>query len=95
MTAHHGGPGHDGDHHDGVALDASLALNGEWQDKVNVAGEREENTGGHVLYVTPGLKLTIDRYSGFVNFAIPVERDLNGIQADPDWRLSTGVSVDF
>ena len=95
---HHGGPGHEehsDDHHGDIALDVSLGLNGEWQDKHETAGERDENTGGNILYVTPGMKLTVDRYSGFVNFAIPVARDLNGIQVEPDWRLSTGVSVDF
>lgn len=101
---HHGGldheepSGHHHEHaapHDGLQLDVNLGLNGDWQDKHETAGERDQNTGGHVLYVTPGLKLSVDRWSSFVNFGIPVSTDLNGIQAEPDWRLSTGVSVDF
>ena len=27
--------------------------------------------------------------------AVPVVRDLNGLQSDPTWRLSTGLAVRF
>lgn len=99
---HHGGPGHEAaepheahDHHNGTTVEVSLGLNGDWLGEQDVAGELDGNTGGNVLYVTPGIKLTVDKWAGFVNFGVPVACDLNGIQPDPDWRLSTGVSVDF
>ena len=105
---HHGGPkshdhagdgdgqGHAAhDHGGGVALDVSLGLNGQWQGKQTIAGDLDGNTGGHVLYITPGLRLTVDRWAGFVNVGVPIARDLNGIQSEPDWTVSTGVSVRF
>jgi hypothetical protein len=83
------------DEHVGAAVDLSLGLNGEWFGKVDTAGEINENTGGNVLFLTPGVKITIDHWAGYINAGIPVARDLNGIQSDPDWRLTTGVSVQF
>lgn len=104
---HHGGPGAHGQDHDaghshadhdhggGLALDVSLGLNGQWQGQQNVGGILDGNTGGHVLFITPGLRLTVDRWAGFVNVGIPVARDLNGIQSEPSWTLSTGIAVQF
>lgn len=104
---HHGGPGaHEHDHgggHEhgdhvhggGVALDVSLGLNGQWMGKQTIAGLADDNTGGHVLYVTPGMRLTVDKWAGFVNVGVPVMRELNGIQSEPAWTVSTGVAVQF
>jgi len=37
----------------------------------------------------------IERWSGFVSVGVPILNDLNGVQAEPDWRLLTGVAVNF
>jgi hypothetical protein len=94
--------GHDGQgghqHADGggdAEIDLSLGLNGEWMGKVETAGEVNGNTGGNVVFLTPGVKLTVDNWAAYVNAGIPIACDLNGIQSDPDWRLATGVSVRF
>jgi hypothetical protein len=79
----------------GTAIDISLGLNGEWMGKVDTAGDINPNTGGNILYVTPGVKLSVDNWAAYINAGIPVARDINGIQSDPDWRLTTGVSVQF
>ena len=86
------------DHADGgsgTAIDLSLGLNGEWMGKVDTAGEVNENTGGNVLFLTPGVKLTVDAWSIYINAGIPIAREFNGIQSDPDWRLATGVAIHF
>ena len=86
------------DHHDddgGMAVDLSLGLNGEWAGKVDTAGDINDNTGGIILFLTPGVKVTVDNWAGYINAGIPIARDINGIQSDPDWRLTTGVSVKF
>ena len=106
LGAHHGAP--KGDAHDhgdddhkhapasnGTALDLSLGINGQWWGQQTTAGEQDANTGGHVVYVTPGLRVTVDRWAGFVNVGIPIARELNGIQSEPRWQLSTGVAVQF
>jgi hypothetical protein len=101
---HHGGVDHSAAGHtqvhtpgrvDELALDVSLGLNGFWSGQQQIAGVRDDNTGGNLLLITPGLRLSTDRWAGFVNVGLPVVRDLNGIQSDPKWQLSTGVSVQF
>jgi hypothetical protein len=79
----------------GTAIDLSLGLNGEWMGNVETAGDVKGNTGGNVVFLTPGVKLTVDHWAAYVNAGIPIARDINGIQSDPDWRLTTGVSVQF
>jgi hypothetical protein len=77
------------------ALDLVLELNGEWHGKQETAGITDENSGGNTLYLSPGLRLSADRWSGFLSVGIPVVTDLNGIQAEPDWRLTAGTSLSF
>lgn len=79
----------------GTALDVSLGINGLWWDKQTVAGVKDDNTGGNVVYITPGVRLTVDNWAGFVNVGVPIARELNGIQSEPRLQLSTGVSVQF
>jgi hypothetical protein len=97
-----GSRGHLAPHHDGtpapssgLSLDVSLGINGVWSGRQTIDGVRDENTGGNVLFVTPGLRLSTDRWSSFVNVGLPLTRDPNGIQSTPDWHLSTGISLQF
>ena len=100
---YHGGPkarGHRHSHDEpaaprGPALDLVLELNGEWHAHQKVAGVKDENSGGNVVYLSPGLRLSMDKWSGFVSVGIPVVNHVNGVQAEPDWRLITGVAVGF
>lgn len=94
----HGDDGHAHKHVEpaaGPALDLILELNGEWHDKQKEGGEVDENSGGHTLYVAPGLRLSMDKWSAFASIGIPVVNDMNGIQAEPDYRLVTGLSIGF
>jgi hypothetical protein len=45
--------------------------------------------------IAPGARLSIDKWSGFVSVGIPIVNDLNGIRSEPEWRLTSGVSVGF
>ena len=78
-----------------MALDLILGLNGEWHDQQTVDGVRDGNTGGHILYFSPGMTLTNGSTVTSVNLAIPVSTQLNGIQSPPDWRLATSFGVKF
>lgn len=79
----------------GPALDLIVELNGEWHDKQETAGERDQNSGGHTLYIAPGLRLSQDKWSAFASVGIPVVNNLNGIQSEADWRLVSGVTIGF
>ena len=97
---HHGGGDHAAEpvphgHSSARAFDVSLGLNGRWSDKQKVAGERDDNTGGNVVFLTPGVKLTVDQWAGFVNVGVPILRDFNGIQSEPRLQVTTGISFRF
>ncbi len=96
------GAGSTKDHHHeeparalGPALDLVLEFNGEWHDKEEVAGEREKSSGGNVVFLSPGVRLSFDKVCGFVSFGVPIINNMNGIQAEPEYRITTGLAVSF
>lgn len=100
---YHGGPKQQRNHHHheeprtprGPALDLVLELNGEWHGHQTTDGVKDPNSGGNVVYLSPGLRLSMDRWSSFVSVGLPVVNHVNGVQAEPDWRLLTGIAVTF
>jgi hypothetical protein len=100
---HHGGHSHgapvqasaDTGSTSATVLDLTLGLTGEWHDRQTVQGLSDDNTGGHVLYVAPGLRLTSGLTATTVTFGIPVATHLNGFQSEPDWRVSSSFGVKF
>ena len=75
---------------------AVLELNGEWQDYQRVAGVRDPNEGGNVVYISPGI-----RYSGGKNWntslsvGAPIVTNLNGFQTEPDYRITYRLVATF
>jgi len=76
-------------------LDLALELNGEWHDRQTIGGIPDPNSGGNVVYVAPGARLSVDRWSTFLSVGVPVVSNLNGVQAEPDYRVLSGLSVAF
>jgi hypothetical protein len=76
-------------------VDAVLELNGEWHDKEETAGVPDANSGGHVLLLSPGLRIARGPVSGFATFGIPIVNQMNGLQAKTGYRLLTGVAYAF
>ncbi len=76
-------------------LDLVLELNGEWHDRQTIAGVKDADSGGNVVYLSPGLRLAYDKWSAFASVGIPISNQVNGVQAEPGWRLLTGVAVAF
>ncbi len=80
---------------DRLAVDLALELNGEWQAKETIGHETDPNSGGDVLYFSPGLRLTSNRLSGFISVGLPLMTDLNGLQSEPTYRLVGGLVAGF
>lgn len=85
----------EGHHHEdrargngGFAVDAVLEINGEWQAKQDIAGEIDPNSGGNVVFLSPGVRLPSNAWSGFVSFGLPIVNDLNGEQSEPEYDWS-------
>jgi hypothetical protein len=97
----HGAEAHedgDGGHHEhghesaGPALDLVLELNGEWHAEQVTNAISDPNSGGTTIFLSPGLRLSQDKWSSFVSVGIPIVDDLNGIQSKPDWRVRAGAT---
>ena len=78
----------------------SLTLAGELlfqdQEQEIVGEEADINSGGTQLFIAPSVRYSFDESWGiFGGIAFPIVEDLNGIQNDTDFRLTTGVSVSF
>jgi hypothetical protein len=79
----------------GWSLDAILEVNGDWHDRQKTAGVVDENSGGNTVYVSPGLRLGYDRFSGFLSVGLPVVNEMNGLQSKPSYRVISGMSFSF
>jgi Putative MetA-pathway of phenol degradation len=74
-------------------LDLVLEFNGEWHDKQRISGVADPNSGGTTVYLSPGVRVGVDRFSGFVSVGVPVINQHNGVQSKPDFRVLTGVAA--
>jgi hypothetical protein len=93
---HHHESGHRHVHGPSGAWDLVLELNGEWSDEENEGGRDNPDSGGNLLYVSPGVRYAAgSALSAHLSVGIPVVTDLNGHQVEPDWRLVAGLSVGF
>lgn len=79
----------------GIAVDITLALNGETREKVRVDGESEANSGGDLMYVSPGVRVSGGKLGAFASVGLPVVNSSNGVQTDVDYRVIAGVAVGF
>ena len=69
-----------------------LEINGRWQDRARVGGGLTSDSGGHVVYLSPGIQFLVRRnliLEGGVQ--VPVMHDLNGTQLAPSARVLAGV----
>jgi hypothetical protein len=98
---YHGGPGATHRHEEkpaaspAPALDLVLELNGELHQKQVTSGVVDQNSGGNTVYLSPGLRLSYDKWSSYVSVGFPVVNEQNGIQPEPSWRIISGVSLAF
>lgn len=74
---------------EGPAVDLVLELNGEWLDKQDIAGREERNSGGHWLYLSPGIALRGQSWSIAASVGVPIIDDANGDQDGRDYRVTT------
>jgi hypothetical protein len=96
-------PSHSHDHHShehshagAVAWDAILEVNGETREKQEIAGVEHDNSGGNVVFVAPGVRAIInERWAAVLSVGIPVVRDLNGTQSEPELRTIASISAGF
>ncbi len=83
---------------EGSALRWSLLVElvGEWREKAEIDGATDNDTGGTSLFAAPGVRATWDnRWSWYGSVSLPLSEDHNGVQADTEFRVTTGLAVLF
>ncbi len=77
-------------------VDFQVELNGEYKTKAELDGVDQQNSGGHMLYVTPGVHYKFyKKMHCDIGVAIPVYRDLNGTQPSEDYRVIAKLALKF
>ncbi|MCI0653604.1 MAG: transporter [Methylococcaceae bacterium] len=67
-----------------------VELNGEWRDFQTQDGVVDPDEGGHILYISPGARFAGGpNWNVALSFGVPIATDLNGIQEDPDYRITS------
>jgi len=75
------------------AWDLILEANGEWKEKQKTRGTWDGNSGGHMIFISPGTRLVVGKkMSAFLSVGIPVLQDLNGIQDDTNYKGLFGIT---
>jgi hypothetical protein len=75
--------------------DLVAEINGEWRDQTKIAS-LEHGHGGNVVYVSPGIRLSSKkRWSAAVSVGIPVIKDLDPLEFEPDYRIIGNLGFSF
>ncbi len=77
-------------------LDLQLELNGENKSKAKMNGKKKENSGGHMVFLSPGVHFKFYKGMHFdLGVPITVYRDLNGTQLAEDYRVVAKLVMKF
>lgn len=79
-----------------ISWDLIVELNGEWKEKEETGGQKDPNSGGSSLFLSPGVRVTGEAgWSAFLSLGFPVIQELNGVQNDVTTRTTFGISYTF
>jgi len=72
-----------------------LEANGQWEQKAKDHASRLDNTGGHLLFLSPGLQVATKYFVIESSIQFPVLQNLNGNQLEPDFVVVGSIRVTF
>ena len=78
-----------------LALHGVLELNGAWTGRTHEDGRTVRDSGGHMLFVSPGVQFVTDRLILEASVQVPVVQDLNGPQLETDFVGVFSVRIPF
>jgi len=71
-------------------------INGSWVEKPKTPEGREENEGGTLVYLSPGMRLILDKkWVTNLSVGLPTVHNLNGRRQPPNVRVILGVTRVF
>ncbi len=75
---------------------AVLELNGEWQDYQKAAGVQDPNSGGHTIFISPGMRFSGGKnWNTALSVGAPIVTDYNGYQTPPEYRITYRLVMAF
>jgi hypothetical protein len=75
--------------------DLIMEANGKWQQRQEIGGVEDPNSGGNIIYLSPGTRLCWKRLSLYLSLGFPILQDLNGVQTDVGFRILKGIGFEF
>lgn len=78
-----------------VGADLIVELNGESRAKQRIHGIDDPNSGGNLIYFSPGVRVGPESWSFSLSTGFPIVQDVNGVQHKTDLRLLAGLGVSF
>lgn len=78
-----------------LQLNGLLELNGRWGDRNREEGRRVADSGGHVLFLAPGLQLAAKSWIIEASVQVPIVQDLHGSQVEQDFVAVLSVRIPF
>ncbi|MCG8612544.1 MAG: transporter [Pseudomonadales bacterium] len=72
-----------------------LELNWLYQDKHRVDGQRDDDSGGDTLWLSPGVQYVTKRWVLEAVVQKPVSQNLNGTALENDWIATTSFRMNF
>jgi len=65
-------------------------------EKSEASDARDPNTGGTVLFLSPGVRVRFSEHAAWtVGVQLPVVQDLNGDQVETDFRVTSSINITF
>ncbi len=99
VTHRIGGEDHDHGHgkiHKHEAWDLVLELNGEWFGQQQSSDRKNDDSGGTVMYLSPGLRYTSgDAWAAHVSVGVPVRDAQRQGHPDTDFKITAGIGKAF
>ena len=76
--------------------DLLLEVNGEWRAKQIRSGVADQNSGGNIIYLSPGIRYAgWDGWNAAFSVGYPIVKDLNGFQVTPNYRMIGTFNINF
>ena len=72
-----------------------LELNGVWAYRDELQGTTIRDSGGYTLFVSPGVQYVTKRWIAEASVQLPLVRNLNGAQPEPDYTVAAGFRIQY
>ena len=79
--------------HSAFNWDLSLELNGETRRPDKIFGISEINSGATTVFLSPGVRVSAGKFSGFISYGLPLVENQKGQQTDISNRIVAGLSI--